>query len=109
MSKAKPEDIIEYYSRKDVVEHYYENRFHGLGGSYIQNNEISSNLSILKDIKKPNNSVKVLDVGAGSGRLSKVLKKTGYNTPSLDSSLEMVKRFKKIISPKKIIVQSAFS
>lgn len=108
MSKADSNQIRRYYSKSEIVSSYDKRRFSGVGGQYIQKNEIDSNIQLLKIAFKPSQSICVLDVGAGSGRLSKFIEKAGYNLFCLDSSSEMVKLLRILLPKEKILIQSAF-
>ena len=108
MNKVGRDQIKKYYSKKDVVVEYDKRRFSGVGGAYINDNEIEPHLNILSELFKKPSSISVLDIGAGRGRLSAPIKKEGFKVYPLDSSPEMVKFLKKHIQPKNIIIQSAF-
>ncbi len=108
MSKADLIEIKKHYSEGGVVKEYNRIRFGGIGGRYINDNEISPNITLLKSTFKNPSKIKVLDIGAGRGRLSHPVKKLGFDVYCLDSSKEMVKVLRKVISRKNIFIQSAF-
>jgi|SRR5581483_3349354 len=110
MTKKTPQQISEYYKQKSVVTDYLDRRFKGIGGKYIHQVEVQSilnNLKIIEFTKRPQ-LIKVLDIGAGSGRLSFFLKAKGYNTYCLDSSEAMIKILSRKISKNHIFLQSIF-
>lgn len=108
MPREYSKKIKRYYSRKDVVKEYDFRRFRGPGGRYIEKNEVECSLLILARYLKPKPLVRVLDIGAGRGRLSLPLSKKGYEVYCLDSSPEMVRILKKLFPEKRIFLQSAF-
>ena len=108
MHKKSINNIRGYYSKKEVVRDYNSRRFRGFGGKYIEQIEVDSNLGLLITHLKPHPSIKILDIGAGRGRLSLPLSKQGYQVYCLDSSLEMVKILRKIFPGRSVFLQSAF-
>lgn len=102
MNKTTNQEIKKYYQLENVVKDYDKRRFSGYGGNYINKTETSS---ILKYI----NSGKILEIAAGTGRLTKrLVKHKGLNVTCLDSSGEMLKLLKKNIGSISLIEQSAF-
>lgn len=108
MNKANVNEIKDFYSQGEVVKSYDITRFGGLGGRYINDSEVNPNIELLKERFGENKKIKVLDLGAGRGRLSGPIKKSGFDIYCLDSSNEMVKYLKKTVSAKNIFIQSAF-
>lgn len=108
MAKKNASEIKTLYSGKRVVKEYNQRRFRGFGGKYIQANEVDSNLRLLISYLEPRSSKKILDVGAGRGRLSLSLSRNGYEVYCLDSSSEMVDILKKIFPKRNVYLQSAF-
>jgi ubiquinone/menaquinone biosynthesis C-methylase UbiE len=106
MSKKNVKQIGSYYKKKDVVDTYDDRRFSGLGGKYINLNELSPILTFLKN--KKNNEIKILDIGAGRGRLSKPMLSKGFNVYCLDFSEEMVEELSKTFDKNKLTQQSIF-
>jgi ubiquinone/menaquinone biosynthesis C-methylase UbiE len=103
MSKKSTKQIKSYYKNDMVVKSYDKRRFSGLGGFFINESEIRP---VLNFIEKKDS--KVLDIGAGRGRLSIPLKEDGHNIYCLDSSNEMIKELEVKFSKKKLIQQSIF-
>lgn len=108
MNKANINEIKDFYSQGEVVKSYDVTRFNGLGGGYINDSEINPNIELLKAHFGEDKKAKVLDLGAGRGRLSGPIKKSGFDIYCLDSSREMVKYLKKTVPAKNIFIQSAF-
>lgn len=108
MYKKSINNIPGYYSKKEIVKDYDSRRFRGFGGKYIEENEVDSNLHPLKTHLMPAPSIKILDIGAGRGRLSVPLLKLGYKVYCLDSSPEMVKILKRGFPERRVFLQSAF-
>jgi len=106
MSKKNVKQISSYYKKKDVVDTYDDRRFAGKGGKYINLNELSPVLSFLKNKKK--DEIKVLDIGAGRGRLSKPMLAKGFNVHCLDFSEEMIEELSKTFDKNKLTQQSIF-
>ncbi len=104
MHKKNKIAIKKYYSSSEVVTEYDRKRFFGRGGVYINENEVNPIIDLL--IKT--NNVKVLDLGAGRGRLSRSVKKMGYEVYCLDSSEEMAEVLYMFFSKKNVFVQSVF-
>lgn len=107
MDKKQKEEIKDYYKKEKVVKSYDTRRFEGIGGKYINDNEVLPIISILKDLNLEK-GLSVLDLGAGKGRLSIPLKKLGCEVYCLDSSQEMVKHLGKDFPKKQILLQSIF-
>ncbi len=108
MTKANITEIKDFYSENKVVRSYNSRRFTGLGGAYINENEIQPNIDFLLRFFNNPSKTRVLDIGAGRGRLSVPVKKAGFEVYCLDSSPEMVKVLEKEIPKNKIYIQSAF-
>lgn len=106
MSKKSVKQIGSYYKKKDVVETYNDRRFSGNGGKYINLNELSPILSFLKNKKE--SEIKILDIGAGRGRLSKPMLSKGFDVHCLDSSEEMIEELSKTFDKDKLVKQSIF-
>lgn len=104
-TKKTNDEINKYYQQKYVVESYDTRRFTGVGGHYINDTELELILNLAKELPK---KAKVLDVGAGRGRLSKPLGNAGFEVFCLDSSVEMAQILKTIFPADHIIQQSAF-
>lgn len=109
MHKKSTKEILKFYSRKATVESYDRRRFRGKGGEYINKQEILPILELLDLNLNSKKGIKILDLGAGRGRLSLPLKKEGYDVYCLDSSPEMIKILKKNFSASKIFEQSIFN
>lgn len=107
MHKKSIKEIKSYYSSSKVVGSYDSRRFRGLGGNYINQKETKPILDFLKSIPSKK-KLKIIDLGAGRGRLSKPLIENGYDVYCLDSSPEMIKELSTIVNREKIIAQSVF-
>lgn len=105
LKKKDSQQISTYYKKKDVVKTYDTRRFSGVGGKYIHNSEVSSLVDL---VSLMTGKKKVLDLGAGRGRLSFVLKEKKLNVYCLEYSEEMVKELQKEIEKKHIFHQSVF-
>lgn len=77
---------IEFYSRKDVVENYMEERYSGKSGNYVNQKELNMFMELVSKQKL------VLDVACGLGRLEPVFKENKNKVIGLDSSKEMLKK-----------------
>lgn len=106
MSKKNVKQIGNYYKKKDVVSTYDDRRFAGKGGAYIHSQELEPVLSFLK--KQDISGEKLLDIGAGRGRLSKPVAELGYDVHCLDFSEEMIAELAKTFEKKKLVQQSIF-
>lgn len=102
--KKTATQITEYYKKKNVVSTYDARRFVGKGGEYIDRTEIES---ILRPFYFLHKDTKVLDIGAGRGRLSLPLQKKKYQVTVLDRSKEMVRILRKYFA-RRILLQSIF-
>ncbi len=89
MKRKNKKEIQKYYQINDVASTYDDRRFVGKGGEYINSTEVKTTLNIMKKCLRVD-SPKILDLGSGRGRLSIPLKKAGYNTYCLDSSVSML-------------------
>lgn len=103
MPKKSTNQIKSYYKNKDVVETYDDRRFSGIGGNFININEYSTILNLIEEKNQ-----KILDIGAGRGRLSFPLSNEGHDVYCLDSSEEMTKYLSSFIHKKKVTKQSVF-
>jgi len=79
-------DKIKYYSQKEVVETYLDERYSGKSGNYVNQRELSAMKSILPM------KGSVLDVACGVGRLGILFPSPDYKVTGLDSSKEMLKK-----------------
>ena len=93
-----------HYKKKDTVQKYDKKRFKSAGGSIVNRKELQNVLGFIKIPKKS----QILDAGAGTGRLARILKDKGFDVYCLDTSDEMIKKLKKIVSPKKVKKGSIF-
>jgi ubiquinone/menaquinone biosynthesis C-methylase UbiE len=82
--------IEEHYQKQSVVSKYEKKRFFSYGGQFIDTNEREIITSLLKESE----SKKILDLGAGTGRISILLAKQGFDVTSFDQSEEMLKTIK---------------
>jgi len=87
--KAKSK-IKKFYQRRETVVDYDKIRFGSAGGELLSSIELQGIMSLLP-VKG-----RILDVGAGTGRVTKLLLKRGYQVSALDSSEEMVNKLKGI-------------
>jgi 2-polyprenyl-3-methyl-5-hydroxy-6-metoxy-1,4-benzoquinol methylase len=108
MSKVSAKEIKRIYSLSSVVDNYDRLRFSGIGGKYINYLELNSHISLIKKALHSRKGAKVLDIGAGRGRLTKHLVGLGYNVYCLDSSTRMVRQLAKILPKENIFLHSAF-
>lgn len=108
MPRSNKKQIISYYSNIGVVDTYEKRRFKGMGGKFVGEKEIISNISLLRKYFFTQSHVRILDIGAGTGRLSSALTRAGYEVFCLDSSPQMVARLKGLFPPKNVVLQSAF-
>lgn len=106
MPKKTKNQIFEYYSRSNVVTTYDDRRFSGPGGNRINQTEVGEVVKAIDRVGLKKNSI--LDLGAGRGRLSLPLKKSGYEVFCLDSSQDMIKVLKKNFSKDHLLTQSIF-
>lgn len=97
-------DPEKYYKKRDVVKEYDAKRFSRGGGTLVNKKELQNILALLRLPKKS----KILDAGAGTGRLTRILKDKGFDVYCLDTSEEMIKKLKKIINPQKVKKGSVF-
>lgn len=96
--------IEKFYQRRETVVDYDKIRFGSSGGKLVGSIELQGILSLLPDRGR------ILDVGAGTGRVTKLLLKKGYQVSALDSSEEMVKKLGGIKNKKlSVYLGSAFS
>lgn len=107
MIRKSKKEIQKYYQINNVASTYDNRRFVGLGGEYINSTEITTTLNATKKHLSVN-SPKVLDLGAGRGRLSIPLKKAGYNVYCLDSSESMLSYLTKEFPRDHVFIQSVF-
>lgn len=106
MAKKNTKQIKSYYQKDNVAEKYDDRRFSSSGGKYINERET---LSISSQFSKHlSTDSKVLDLGAGKGRLSKLLKNLGYKVFCLDSSEAMLSFLSKDFPKNQILIQSCF-
>ena len=106
MIKSSVPKFESYYTKRRVVASYEEKRFKGFGGKYVDENETGLIVEMTKSYDREGR--RVLDVGAGKGRLAMALRKVGFDVFCLDSSPEMIKILKKYFSNDRIFLQSAF-
>lgn len=106
MPKKTTTQIEKYYKKSNVASSYDKRRFSGIGGKYINEEETVSIVKILHRYL-PSDS-KVLDLGAGRGRLSIPLSSSGFTVYCLDSSEEMLKYLMKHFKKTQILIQSCF-
>ena len=107
MKRKNKKEIQKYYQINDVASTYDDRRFVGKGGEYINSTEVKTTLNIMKKCLRVD-SPKILDLGSGRGRLSIPLKKAGYNTYCLDSSVSMLSFLTKEFGREHIYIQSVF-
>ncbi len=107
MGSKSTKEIQAHYQKSTVADKYDMRRFDGLGGNYVNESEISPVTSLLKSIYGKNKK-KILDIGAGRGRLTFPILKIGHQLFCLDSSEAMTKYLSPKISKSNIIIQSAF-
>lgn len=74
-----------FYQQPGVVAEYDQLRFGGPGGAWVNERE----LGLVEELLPP--SGRVLDLGAGTGRLSRRLAERAYGIVALDTSAEMLK------------------
>lgn len=110
MHKKKASWIRKYYKKREVVNSYNVRRFKGSGGKYVDRSEINSLVFLVKKVTRgrKHNTIRILDLGAGRGRLSSKLKRLGFDVYCMDASEEMSKFLLKHFSENKIITQSVF-
>lgn len=108
MNKKTSEQIKKYYKDGEVVSSYNRKRFSSVGGKFISETEVNLALSLLNSAFTKKKKVKILDLGAGLGRLSFPLKKKKMDVYCLDSSNEMARFLKKTINSRKIFRQTVF-
>lgn len=101
-NKKTTTEIKSFYQNKEVVKIYDNKRFSGYGGKYVDNIETDS---ILRYVKNFNS---VLELGSGTGRLTRFLIDRVNDLVCLDASLEMLKLLKKKVKVKKTVNQSIF-
>lgn len=84
-----PRDISskEYYSEKSIAEGYDAERFTSIAGKMFDRFEKEMVISHLPR----NDNIRILDVGAGSGRFTIEMAKKGFRVVSCDYSREMLK------------------
>jgi ubiquinone/menaquinone biosynthesis C-methylase UbiE len=80
------ETVEKHYQDEKVVSKYEKKRFSSTGGQFVDQSEKEIILSLLKE-EKPR---KILDLGAGTGRISLLLAEEGYDVTSFDQSDEML-------------------
>lgn len=107
MKRKNKKEIQKYYQINNVASTYDDRRFVGKGGEYINSTEVKTTLNIMKKCLRVD-SPKILDLGSGRGRLSIPLKKAGYNTYCLDSSVSMLSFLTKEFGREHIYIQSVF-
>lgn len=105
MHKKNPLQISSYYKKTAVVQNYNDRRFHGAGGKYINDSELTS---LLDPVILTARHDAILEIGAGRGRLTHRLVEAGMNVYALEFSKEMIKLLRKSLPPQNIIHQSAF-
>lgn len=105
MNKKNTDQISSYYKKSAVVKGYDTRRFAGVGGEYINTEEINSilDLALLLTGKK-----KILELGSGRGRLSFKLLENGLDLYCLEFSEEMIGFLSKQVNKTKILHQSVF-
>lgn len=101
---SKRVDPQKYYKKRNVVKEYDAKRFGSKGGGLVNKKELQNTMDSLRLSKKS----KILDAGAGTGRVTRILKDKGFDVYCLDTSDEMIKKLKKIINPKKVKKGSVF-
>ncbi len=107
MQRKNYKQISAYYQRQMVAQSYDKRRFHGIGGEYVNRSEINAVLTAVK-INLPTNSPRILDLGAGRGRLSIPLKSAGYRVSCLDASHSMLQFLNKDFKRSNVYIQSVF-
>jgi ubiquinone/menaquinone biosynthesis C-methylase UbiE len=83
----KEEEIRKHYQKEYVVNKYEKKRILSYGGKIVDSNEKEIILSLLKGPE----TKRVLDLGAGTGRISLLMAKEGYDVTSFDQSDVMLK------------------
>lgn len=104
--KKDSQQIASYYKKSDVVKGYDRRRFTGVGGSYIDQGEQGPIAHYIRMISSKQSNI--LELGAGRGRLTKVLTQRKSQVYCLEWSKEMVKYLKKIVPTRHILLQSIF-
>jgi SAM-dependent methyltransferase len=107
MGSKTTKEIQAHYQQSAVADKYDLRRFEGVGGLYVNDQEIMPVTDLLKSIYGKSKK-KILDIGAGRGRLTFPILKLGHLVFCLDSSKAMTKYLYPKISSKNIIIQSAF-
>jgi|CXWL01.1.fsa_nt_gi cyclopropane fatty-acyl-phospholipid synthase-like methyltransferase len=107
MGSKTTKEIQAHYQQGTVADKYDQRRFEGVGGRYVNDQEIFPVTNQLKSIYGKSKK-KILDIGAGRGRLTFPIFKLGHQVFCLDSSKAMTKYLSPKISSKNIIIQSAF-
>jgi SAM-dependent methyltransferase len=86
LSPAPRLDKRQFYQQASVVDQYDRLRFGSLSGQWVNDRELGLICAGLPPTGR------VLDLGCGTGRLSRYLAGRGYRAIALDTSLEMLRR-----------------
>jgi len=82
------ENFKDFYKKETTSIGYDSYRFGNFGGRKMSNIEIKNMINFIQN--NNNNKLIILDIGAGTGRLSKKLAMMNYEVTSLDSSRKMI-------------------
>lgn len=106
LKKKTAGQITGYYQQETVVKGYDRRRFEGLGGKYINSQETEPIIEFVRAVT--NKKDRILDLGAGRGRLTQPLTKINKNVYCLEKSQAMVAYLKKNVPASHILLQSIF-
>lgn len=106
--KKTNEEIKSYYAKGHVVAGYLDRRFSGAGGKYIHEGEVDPIRKVVDVLSQANSALSLLDVGSGSGRLTREVAPFAHKTFGLDSSAEMLSELGKTLTLAGTLKQSAF-